>query len=135
MGVFIKDEIDRVLGGIPLIRVVYKATKTGIEAIAGGKKGLKKPVKLGFGGLRLTAFKTGGKTKEGRDIVFLPTAPNITSGFVIEANPDAIEESDETVEEALTRILSAGFGAGDEDVENLLEETIDRTDREEPGGE
>lgn len=120
MGVIVKDELDRVVETIPLIRVVYKATRTGIEAIAGGKSGLKEPVKLGFGGLRLTAFKTGGKTEKGREIVFLPTAPNITSGFVIEADQDSLEKADETVEEALTRILSAGFGADDEEIKELL---------------
>jgi len=83
IGVFVQDEMDKFLEKIPLVRVIYKATKTGIEAMAGGKKGLKKPVKLGFGGCRLTVFKTGGKTKEGRETVFLPTAPNPTTGFVV----------------------------------------------------
>jgi uncharacterized membrane protein len=124
MGVFLKDEMDRILESIPVVRVVYKATKTGVETIAGGKGGLKKPVKVGFGGLRLTAFKTGGKTKGGREVVFLPTAPNITSGFVLEVDPDMLEDADETTEEALTRILSAGFGAGEEEMEELLEETV-----------
>lgn len=124
MGVFLKDEMDRILESIPVVRVVYKATKTGVETIAGGKGGLKKPVKVGFSGLRLTAFKTGGRTKGGREVVFLPTAPNITSGFVLEVDPDMLEDADETTEEALTRILSAGFGAGEEEMEELIEETV-----------
>ena len=131
VGVFLKDEMDRVLEGIPVVRVVYKATKTGVETIAGGKGGLKKPVKVGFGGFRLTAFKTGGKTKNGRDVVFLPTAPNITSGFVLEVDPDVMEDADETTEEALTRILSAGFGAGEEEMEELLEETVEEVGKKE----
>ena len=131
MGVFLKDEMDRILESIPVVRVIYKATKTGVETIAGGKGGLKKPVKVGFSGLRLTAFKTGSKTKEGRDVVFLPTAPNITSGFVLEVDPEMVEDADETTEEALTRILSAGFGAGEEEMEELLEETVDEMEKKE----
>lgn len=126
MGLFIKDEVDRFLERIPVISVVYRATKTGVEAIAGGTEGLKKPVKVGFGGFRFTAFKTGGRTKKGRDVIFLPTAPNITSGFVLEVDPEMLEDADETVEEALTRILSAGFGAGDEEMEELIDETVSK---------
>ena len=58
----------------------------------------------------MTAFKTGKRTEDGRDVLFLPTAPNITTGFVVEVDPDAYEETDERVEDALTRVLSAGFG-------------------------
>jgi uncharacterized membrane protein len=43
----------------------------------------------------------------------MPTAPNITTGFIIEVETSDITETDETVEEALTRTLSAGFA--DED--------------------
>jgi uncharacterized membrane protein len=60
--------------------------------------------------MRMTGFKTGKRTDDGRDILFLPTAPNITTGFVVEVDPDSYTEVDETVEEALTRVLSAGFG-------------------------
>jgi len=126
MGLFVKDEVDRFLERIPVISVVYRATKTGVEAVAGGTEGLRKPVKVSVGGFRFTAFKTGGRTKKGRDVILLPTAPNITSGFVLEVDPDLVEDADETVEEALTRILSAGFGAGagDEEMEELIEETV-----------
>jgi uncharacterized membrane protein len=39
----------------------------------------------------------------------MPTAPNITTGFVMEVEPEDLTETNERVEEALTRILSAGF--------------------------
>ena len=51
-----------------------------------------------------------GDTADGRDVLFLPTSPNITTGFVLEVDPADYEETDERVEDALTRILSAGFG-------------------------
>lgn len=58
----------------------------------------------------MTAFKTGKSTEDGRDVLFLPTAPNITTGYVVEVKPDRYTEIEESVEDALTRILSAGFG-------------------------
>ena len=77
---------------------------------------LQKPVKLElWQGARMTAFKTGKSTPDGRDVLFMPTAPNITTGFVIEVDPDDYTETDEKVEEALTRILSAGFGETSEE--------------------
>jgi len=63
--------------------------------------------------MRMTAFKTGKTTDDGRIVLFLPTAPNITTGFVIEIEPEDVTEVDERVEEALMRILSAGFGDSD----------------------
>jgi len=129
MGVILKDEMDRAAERIPIVRVIYKATKTGIETIVAGTGDFRSPVKIDFDGLRFTAFKTGGKTEGGREVIFLPTAPNITSGFVIEIDPDRMEEADESVEEALTRILSAGFGAGDKDFENLVEEAVEDMER------
>jgi uncharacterized membrane protein len=65
----------------------------------------------------MTAFKTGKRMKVGREVLFMPTAPNITTGFVMEVESDEITETDERVEEALTRILSAGFAEEDHGVE------------------
>ncbi len=58
----------------------------------------------------MTAFKTGKVADDGRVVLFLPTSPNITTGYVIEVEPERITELDEDVEDALTRVLSAGFG-------------------------
>jgi len=129
-GVMLKDELDRAASKIPIVRIIYNATKTGVETVVAGTGDFKRPVKIDFDGLRFTAFKTGGKTEGGREVIFLPTAPNITSGFVIEIDPDRFEDADESVEDALTRILSAGFGAGDKDVEELLDEATGDVDRQ-----
>jgi hypothetical protein len=48
-------------------------------------------------------------------VLFLPTAPNITTGFVLEVEPDRYYEIDDSVEDALTRLLSAGFGESSEE--------------------
>ncbi|NHN60876.1 MULTISPECIES: DUF502 domain-containing protein [Halorussus] len=111
VGSLVEGAIDGVMNRLPGLRVVYNASKMAAETALSDSTDLQAPVKVYvFGGMRMTAFKTGKKTDDGRELLFMPTAPNITTGFVIEAEPDEFEETDESVEDALTRVLSAGFG-------------------------
>ncbi len=106
--------IDNVANRVPGVRVIYNASKMAAETALGEQNSLQTPVKLEvWDGLRMTAFKTGRVTEDGREVLFLPTSPNITTGFVIEVQSDRITELDENVEDALTRVLSAGFGDAD----------------------
>ncbi|MFB6185120.1 MAG: DUF502 domain-containing protein [Haloarculaceae archaeon] len=110
-GHVIEDAIDNVMNRLPGLRVVYNASKMAVETAVSGTEDLQKPVKVEtWNGMRMTAFKTGKTTSDGREVLFLPTAPNITTGFVVEVDPEDIEPTGERVEDALTRILSAGFG-------------------------
>ncbi|PSQ02407.1 hypothetical protein BRC94_01560 [Halobacteriales archaeon QS_5_70_17] len=110
-GNVIESGIDSTMNRLPGLRVIYNASKMAVETAVAGPEDLQTPVKLEpWPGMRMTAFKTGKTTTDGRDVLFLPTAPNITTGFVIEVDPDEYTPTDETVETALTRILSAGFG-------------------------
>ncbi|ELY60805.1 DUF502 domain-containing protein [Natronolimnohabitans innermongolicus] len=112
---------DYVANRVPVIRVIYNASKTATETALGEGQTLQTPVHVEtWDGLRMTAFKTGRTTQDGRVTLFLPTSPNITTGFVLEVSTDEITELDESVEEALTRVVSAGFGDADraEDLED-----------------
>ncbi|SEO53922.1 Uncharacterized membrane protein [Halogranum amylolyticum] len=110
--------IDGVINRVPVVRVVYNASKLAVETALTGTEDLQKPVQLEvWSGIRMTAFKTGKTTADGRVVLFMPTAPNITTGFVMEVEPHRIEETNEKVEEALTRILSAGFAETNEGVD------------------
>lgn len=109
-GFKIEKLIDEIFGKIPFISTIYNMSKITTETVLGGAEDFSEPVKIEYNGARLTAFKTGNQTKDGRHIVFLPTAPNITSGLVLELEEDQIQETDETAEHALTKVLSAGFG-------------------------
>ncbi|WP_415379134.1 DUF502 domain-containing protein [Halosimplex sp. TS25] len=114
-GDLIEGTIDRTMNQLPGLRVVYNASKMAVETVVSGADELQEPVKIEtWQGMRMTAFKTGKSTEDGRDVLFLPTAPNITTGFVVEVDPDSYEETNERVEEALTRVLSAGFGEADQ---------------------
>jgi len=111
LGDVFERAIDNVMNRLPGLRIVYNASKMAVETALSGTDDLQKPVKLEtWNGMRMTAFKTGKTTDDGRDVLFLPTAPNITTGFVVEVEPDEYTETDESVEDALTRVLSAGFG-------------------------
>ncbi|WP_332897715.1 MULTISPECIES: DUF502 domain-containing protein [unclassified Haladaptatus] len=110
-GSFVEETIDGLMNRLPGLRIVYNASKMAIETALTGTEDLQKPVKVEtWDGLRMTAFKTGKIAPDGREVLFLPTSPNITTGFVIEAESDRFEEVDEKVEDALIRVLSAGFG-------------------------
>ncbi|RDZ65912.1 hypothetical protein C5B90_06070 [Haloferax sp. Atlit-12N] len=113
-GRLLESGLDASMNKVPLVRVIYNASKLAVETALTGTEDLQKPVRLEtWPGIRMTAFKTGKTTKDGKEIVFMPTAPNITTGFVMEVDPEDIEETGEKVEEALTRVLSAGFAEQD----------------------
>ena len=115
LGDVFETALDDVMNQLPGLRVIYNASKMAVETAVSGTDELQAPVKLEtWNGTRMTAFKTGKTTPDGRDVLFLPTAPNITTGFVIEVEPSRYEETNERVEDALTRILSAGFGETNE---------------------
>ena len=115
LGRVLESALDDVVNHVPGLRVVYNASKMAVETTLSGSSGLQTPVKIEpWNGMRMTAFKTGKRTADGREIVFMPTSPNITSGYVLEVDPADVIETDENVEDALTRILSAGFGENDD---------------------
>ncbi|WP_433628748.1 DUF502 domain-containing protein [Halomicrococcus sp. NG-SE-24] len=134
VGSFVENTIDGMMNRLPGLRVVYNASKMAAETALSDTNQLQKPVKLEtWNGLRMTAFKTGKMTDDGREVLFLPTAPNITTGFVIEVEPDQFTETDESVEDALTRILSAGFGENnDSGIHIDVREEGDENRRETP---
>jgi uncharacterized membrane protein len=129
LGSILEGYVDRLFNRLPGLRIVYNASKMGVETALTGTGDLQSPVRVeAWQGMRMTAFKTGKKSADGRDILFLPTSPNITTGFVVELEPEDYEELDESVEEALTRVLSAGFGENEKEelATSLLQEGDER---------
>jgi uncharacterized membrane protein len=111
VGGFFGDKIDQIVNLVPGLRIVYNASKMAVETTVSEDGSLQTPVKVTvWPGMRMTAFKTGDTAQDGREILFMPTSPNITTGFVIEVEPGDYEDTGEPVEDALSRILSAGFG-------------------------
>lgn len=134
VGDVVERGLDSAANRLPGLRIVYNASKMAVETALSGTEDLQAPVKLEtWDGMRMTAFKTGKATDDGRDVLFLPTAPNITTGFVVEVEPSRYEETDETVEEALTHILSAGFGESREEVS--LDTVVGNSGGDDSGGD
>ncbi len=132
-GRLVESYIDATMNRVPLVRVVYNASKLAVETALTGTDELQAPVRIEtWPGMRMTAFKTGKQTADGREVIFMPTAPNITTGFVIEVEPERIEPTDERVEEALTRVLSAGFAeqAGTEIAVEDVADVVDESDEQ-----
>lgn len=121
-GFKVEKIIDELIGNIPFLGAIYRITKVTTETVIEGTEELSKPVKIEVAGMRMTAFKTGNTTESGREILFMPTAPNISSGLILEVKPENIIETDESPEQALTRTLSAGFGQSDPINEDKSEE-------------
>jgi len=120
--------IDDTINRVPGLRVVYNASKLAVETALSGTDDLQQPVRLEvWPGIRMTAFKTGKKTRDGKIVLFMPTAPNITTGFVMEVEPERVEDTGEKVEEALTRVLSAGFAESAHQIPVEEEENPART--------
>lgn len=127
LGALFEDLIDYGANRVPGLRLVYNASKTATETTMGENEALQTPVKVQtWSGVWMTAFRTGRTTESDATLLFVPTAPNISSGFVVEATPDDITTIDETVEEALTRVVSAGFGDADR-ADTKLEEGTEIT--------
>lgn len=105
----LEKSLDQLFKKLPLLGTVYDLAKTTSKDVLKEKR-FKEPVRVYTGNIRRPAFRTGNKTEDGREVLFMPTSPNITSGFVIEVDPEDIEETDETVDEVLEKLFSAGFG-------------------------
>ncbi|MFC6717537.1 DUF502 domain-containing protein [Natrialbaceae archaeon GCM10025810] len=120
-GELLERLVDALANRVPGIRIVYNASKTASETAFGDERLAHSPVKLQtFDGHRMTAFKTGKVTDDGRELVFIPTSPNVTSGFVVEVDSSRLTELDESMESAITRVVSAGFGDA-ERVERVIQ--------------
>lgn len=114
VGNVLVDLLTALINRIPVLRIVFNATRLAVETAVRDPEGRARPVRIeAWRGLRVTAFDTGNRAPDGRRLCFFPTAPNITTGYVIEVTDDRIEPTGERVEQALTRLISAGFGDGD----------------------
>lgn len=114
LGRKIVDWANRVLERLPLFNRVYLMIKGISDSILGDNKGFFEGVALvpfPGGGTRTLGFITSVSMEAGdRYIgVFVPTTPNITTGFYLMFPREEVEILDITVEEGLKRVLSFGI--------------------------
>jgi uncharacterized membrane protein len=106
---------EKVVERVPFVAVVYHASKSVLETLAGeGAKPFQRVVlapfpnrethSIGF----VTRITQNQRTGETLYTVFVATAPNPTTGFVFVIKPSEVVELDWTVEEAIKVIMSGG---------------------------
>lgn len=109
--------VDKVFLRFPLISSIYSALKQMIDAFKGlgGSKNFQRVVYIDYPspGCRLLGFVTGQyidpDSGKGVTAVFLPTAPNPLTGFVLVIEDSRVVNSKLTVEQAMKFIISAGL--------------------------
>jgi uncharacterized membrane protein len=110
LGPFLDDTIESSVNTVPGFRVVYNASKIAIETVVDEDVDLGSPAKVElWNDARMTAFPTGREADDGRTTVYIPASPVIFVGWVIELDESRVIPADESVEDALIRVISAGF--------------------------
>lgn len=109
---------DGVVGRIPLVRSVYKATKqVATTLFAKDGQSFRKVFLIEYPrkGIWSIAFQSGGASEEvqtlvGEDILtlFIPTTPNPTSGFLMMVPKKDAVELQMSVDQALRLVISLG---------------------------
>ena len=103
------------LEGLPLVRTIYAPIQQLMESLTSpGKAGFEKVVLVEYPrtGMWTLGFLAGDVPREDEvapaHSIFVPTAPNPTTGFMLIVPPDQLRPTDLGVEEALKMIVSAG---------------------------
>lgn len=105
---------DRLLENLPLVKTVYTGSKQLVEAVSpGGRRAFRRVVLVEFPkkGTYALGFVTGdgiGPLKNRTLSVYVPTAINPTSGFLLFAPPEEVLEPGLTIEEGLKLVVSGG---------------------------
>ena len=103
------------LEGLPLVRTIYAPIQQLMESLTSpGKAGFEKVVLVEYPriGMWTLGFLAGNVPREDEVVpahsIFVPTAPNPTTGFMLIVPPEQLRPTDLRVEEALKMIVSAG---------------------------
>ena len=105
---------DRLLENLPVVKTVYTASKQLVEAVSpGGRRAFRRVVLVEFPrkGAWAVAFVTGegvAPLSAGHATVYVPTAINPTSGFVLIVPDGDLLETGLSVEDGLKMVVSGG---------------------------
>lgn len=99
---------ELIIGKIPVIASIYSTLKEAVNLFSGKNT----EHYLGVVYVKISDYKIMGfVTKELEDSywVFIPTTPNPTSGFLINAKKDSVEKTDLSVANGFKRLVSLGL--------------------------
>lgn len=117
LGRRILDHFERFVLRIPLVASIYAGTKQVIHSLrgAGAESRAKRVVAVEYfaPGSCLFGFATGrmteGASGDEMTVVFVPTAPNPTTGIILAVPSGQVRDCDMTVEEASKMLVSGGL--------------------------
>jgi len=123
LGRHLLDWLDDLMGHVPVVKGIYGATKQLINAIQSGQGGSFKEVvlvewphpgsyTLGFVARRGCSWAM--ENGQNMVAVYIPTAPNPTSGYVIMLDASKVRPVDIRPEQAFTWAVSGGVVAPDQ---------------------
>lgn len=131
------DRFEQFVLRIPVVSSIYAGTKQVLHSFqgAGDGKKFKRVVLVEYltPGSYLFGFATGrfNEVRAGREMtmVFIPTAPNPTTGLIIAFPSERVTDCDMTIEEATKILFSGGLVAPSRQVEIFAGlHTTDKTD-------
>ena len=110
---------ESLLSRIPLVRTIYSSAKQILNSVLStGSDSFRKVLLIEYPrkGIWTICFQTGTAVKEIQDqldqqsiMVFVPTTPNPTSGFIMVVAEDETRELDMDIETALKLVMSLGM--------------------------
>src|SRR5690606_33589366 len=112
--------VDGLMGRIPLVQSIYGGTKKLLAVLQTKPEGTQRVVLIDFphGGMKSVGFvtRTLRDRDSGREIamVYVPTTPNPTSGYLEIVPVDQLVPTDWTVDQAMALIISGGAVAPDD---------------------
>jgi uncharacterized membrane protein len=110
-------QFERLMQRVPLVSAVYSATKRLIAVMRERPSGLQRVVLINFPSpeMKTVGFVTRvlPDRETGREIaaVYVPTAPNPTSGYIELVPVEDLIETDWTVEQAMRFVMTGGTDA------------------------
>jgi uncharacterized membrane protein len=108
------DYLERLVLRLPLVETIYNATKRFLQNLRKPPGGGQRVVLISFPtpGMKAVGFLTRVLTdsETGRELaaVYVPTAPNPTSGYIEIVPMEDVVATDWTMEEAMTFVVTGG---------------------------
>ena len=108
------DIFEAMIRRIPLVHTIYSSTKKLVSALQTKPSNVQRVVLIGFPNPNMRAIgfvmKTFLDAKTGRELaaVFVPTAPNPTSGYLEIVPVETLIATDMTMEQAMAMVISGG---------------------------
>jgi uncharacterized membrane protein len=118
---------ELILARLPIVRTIYTGAKDVAQTISIRRgDAFKRTVIVEYPrpGMYAVAFVTGtimDKTQEKYMKVFVPTAPNPTSGYLVILRKDLVTETDVSPEDAIKMLVSAGTVSPDEQIATVMD--------------